>query len=218
MNEYKTCIIFGAGEHDGVYPQINCSDFVIAADGGYKRLRELGSRVDLLVGDLDSLGFAPDGVDTLRLAPEKDDTDMAIAIAEGTARGCGRFLIYGGLGGRLDHTFGNIQLAAGLARRGAECFLISSGCTVTAVHNGGAVFSEKYSGYLSVFAFGGQAAGVCERGLKYLLDDFTLEDDVTRGVSNEFTGAEAEVSVLDGTLLLMWQGNANRQLPQIYHF
>ena len=128
--ERKDCLIFGAGEYDNIEPRLSEADLIIAADGGYSWLRERGIRPDLLVGDLDSLGYVPEGVDLLRLRPEKDDTDMAIAIAEGEARGCGRFIMYGGLGGRLDHTYANIQLAAGLSRQGKQAFILSGGCCI----------------------------------------------------------------------------------------
>ena len=216
MVREKTCLIFGAGEYDNIEPRLSEADLIIAADGGYSWLRERGIRPDLLVGDLDSLGYVPEGVDLLRLRPEKDDTDMAIAIAEGEARGCGRFIMYGGLGGRLDHTYANIQLAAGLSRQGKQVFILSGACCITAVHQGGAAFQSGYSGYLSVFAFGRKASGVFERGLKYRLDDAVMYDDRTLGVSNEFTGEASSVEVRDGTLILMWQGNQDMPLPEIY--
>ena len=43
-------------------------------------------------------------------------------------------------------------------------------------------------------------------GLKYPLTDATLTSDVPLGVSNEFTGVPAQVSVRSGVLLALWQG------------
>lgn len=53
---------------------------------------------------------------------------MMLAVQEGLARGCGRFLIYGGLGGRLDHTLANLHILAFLARKHIPAFLLGAGC------------------------------------------------------------------------------------------
>ena len=55
---------------------------------------------------------------------------------------------------------------------------------------------------ISVFAYGGDAYGVSERGLKYLLDEVTVKQEFPIGVSNEFIGEPAEVEVQRGMLLL----------------
>ena len=58
-------------------------------------------------------------------------------------------------------------------------------------------------GILSVFAMGGDAKGVTETGLKYQLQDALLENSFPKGISNEFIGEEATVSVKDGSLLIL---------------
>ena len=54
--------------------------------------------------------------------------------------------------------------------------------------------------FVSVFAFCGPARGVSEQGLKYTLDNADLPDTTSWGLSNEFTGADAAISVADGVL------------------
>ena len=94
------CYVVGAGEFcpRGLTP--GPGDLVIAADGGYGQLKQWGMSPHLAVGDFDSLGRVPEDVEVVRHPVRKDDTDMMLAVQEGLARGCGRFLIYGGLGGR----------------------------------------------------------------------------------------------------------------------
>ena len=58
---------------------------------------------------------------------------------------------------------------------------------------------------LSVFAQGGAAEGVTIRNLKYNVEDARLTPDYALGVSNEFVGEEAEITVRDGALLLIWE-------------
>ena len=113
----RTCCIFGAGDYGAMpRPELDGRCFLIAADGGYGQLKQWGMSPHLAVGDFDSLGRVPEDVEVVRHPVRKDDTDMMLAVQEGLARGCGRFLIYGGLGGRLDHTLANLHILAFLAR------------------------------------------------------------------------------------------------------
>ena len=104
----ETCYIFGAGDFTPCTIDLTSKDLVIAADGGYDYLIRLGLRADVVLGDFDSV-TSPDLWDDaicekLTYPPEKDDTDMMLAIKLGLSRGYREFAIYGGLGGRLDHT------------------------------------------------------------------------------------------------------------------
>lgn len=201
----KKCYIFAAGEYYGELPVIPPESLIIAADGGYSRLLKAGIEPDLIVGDFDSLGFVPETDKVIKFLSEKDDTDTGLAVDEGIKRGCGEFYIYGGTGGRLDHTLANIQCVAGLSQSGRRGFLFGDGYAVTAVTDGSIIFDETQSGYISVFAHSERAYGVYEKGLKYSLDDATLSNGVPIGVSNEFTGRASEISVTHGTLIILYQ-------------
>ncbi len=202
----KTCYIVGAGEFE---PRLFCpgpEDPVIAADGGYAHITNLGRAADFVVGDFDSLGSPPAHPRVLVARAEKDDTDMLLAVKHGLSLGCRRFVLLGGTGGRVDHTLANIQTLAFLSRRGARGYLAGGGAVMTAVTDGELRFGGGFAGLLSVFCLGDKAAGVYEEGLKYPLADATLTMDLPLGVSNEFTGRESRVAVAQGTLLLVWQG------------
>lgn len=201
----KTCYIFGAGDYGAQpRPEIEGDALIIAADGGYDKLRDWGLTPHLAVGDFDSLGYVPENVEVLRHPPEKDDTDLVLAAREGLRRGCTRFLIYGALGGRLDHTLGNLQLLAQLARRSCTAFLLGPDAVLTAVHCGSLTFSPEHRGILSLLAWGERAEDVTLTGLKYPLDRGVLTCDHPLGISNEFLGQPAVVSARAGTLITLW--------------
>ena len=199
----RRCFIAGAGEYCGNYAP-GASDYIIAADGGYAAMISRGITPDLVVGDFDSLGKIPDHPNILQSPEEKDDTDMRIAVNHGFAHGCDAFIIDGGLGGRLDHTLANIQLLTYIAQKNAICVLVGHDICVTAVANGGIRFLPSTSGIISVLCAGDRAEGVVIAGLKYTLQDAMLTSDHPIGVSNEFTGERATISVRNGTLVVTW--------------
>ena len=198
------CWAVGAGDFYAPAFTPRAGDLVIAADGGAAHLSGIGARPDLVLGDFDSLGRVPAGENVLRFPPEKDDTDMMLAVKEGLRRGYSRFVLLGGLGGRLSHTLANIQTLAWLSQRGARGVLAGRDENVTALTDGQLVFGAAHRGYVSVFCMGAAAEGVTLTGLKYPLAGARLESDFPLGVSNEFTGREAHVSVRKGTLAVVW--------------
>ena len=198
----SVCIVAGAGEYYGHVIAPGPSDCVIAADGGFLRLQEMGVRVDEVIGDFDSLGFQPEHPRVRRLPTEKDDTDMLFALRVGIDRGFREFHLYGGTGGRLDHTLANIQCLLWLAKQGCRGYLYGKSAVFTALYDGEIAFQAREEGIVSVFALGGQANGVTIQGLKYTLNDASLACDYPLGVSNEFIGREARVAVKDGALLV----------------
>ena len=198
------CWIVGAGDFWPPAFTPRPGDFVIAADGGLAHLQRIGAKADLVLGDFDSLGHVPKGENVLTYPPEKDDTDMMLAVKEGLRRGFARFALLGGLGGRLGHTLANVQALMYLAKHGARGLLIGERETVTAVTDGELRFSSAHAGYISIFCLDAPAKGVTLRGLKYPLEYAELTSSVALGVSNEFTGAEAVVSVSSGTLVIVW--------------
>lgn len=199
----RTCYIVGAGEITELTFLPKEEDLVIACDGGYAYCRKWEVRMDLVIGDFDSLGYLPDHPNVVRLKPEKDETDTGYAVKIGLERGYREFVIYGGIGGRMSHTIANIQLLSDLARKGCHGTLLGKGAWYRVICNEEIHFEKECSGYLSVFCLGDKAFGVYETGLKYELEDAVLVKEYPVGVSNEFIGIESKVSVREGMLLLI---------------
>lgn len=195
-----TCYIVGAME-DGYEIKKEAGDLVIAADGGYKRLSDC--QFDYVVGDFDSLGYVPQGENVIKHPKQKDDTDMLLAVKIGLAKGYKKFVLAGGLGGRLDHTLANIQVLAYLKSRGAEGILKSETTDVYFIQNESIVFPKETQGILSVFSYDKEARGVTIKGAEYKLADACLEDAFPLGVSNSFVGDETVVKVENGRLVIV---------------
>jgi thiamine pyrophosphokinase len=205
----NTCYIFGALNTEIVdfNPQEN--DLIIAADGGYSTLKKLNIKPDLVVGDFDSLGEAPENENVIKHPIKKDDTDTLLAVKIGLEKGYKTFVVFGAIGGRLDHTIATIQTATFVAENGGIAYIYDGTHTVTAIKNSSIKFSKDAKGYVSNFALSGVAKGVTINGLLYELNDTDITPHFPVGVSNEFIGKESEIIVKDGILTIIFEGSRN---------
>jgi len=201
-----TCYIVGAGDFTPRDFDPQKDDFIIAADGGLRALDQLGVKPHLIIGDLDSLGAYPVPADIpLEKHPvEKDDTDTGIALAQGYAMGYHDFRLYGCGGGRVDHLLANFQSMGRYSKQGASIRLIAQDYDAYAITNTTLALPHRPNGTtVSIFCLGSTAEGVTLKGLKYPLEDYILTCDHPLGVSNQHTDKRAEVTVENGTLLVI---------------
>mgnify|MGYP002447738690 CR=1 FL=1 len=133
-----------------------------------------------------------------------DDTDMMLAIKLGLSRGYREFAIYGGLGGRLDHTIANIQSLTYLAGEGAAGILYGDSYALTVIKDSSFTVPKDATGMVSVFSLSDSSENVSIKGLKYEVDGVTLTNAFPLGVSNETTAKKGIISVGSGTLLILW--------------
>ena len=202
----NTCYIFGALDTEIVDFNPQGTDLIIAADGGYSTLKKLNIKPNLVVGDFDSLGETPKDETVIKHPIKKDDTDTLLAVKIGLEKGYKTFVIYGAVGGRLDHTVATIQTATFVAENGGIAYIYDGNHTVTAIKNSSINFKANAKGYISIFALSGIAKGVTIKGLLYTLDNAEITPDFPIGVSNEFIGKESEISVKDGVLTIIFEG------------
>lgn len=207
------CIIIAAGDLTVGSVNVNEDDLIIAVDGGLGYCSVLELEPDIILGDFDSVSDKErEAIELLKqqiperivqLPCEKDDTDTLAAIRIGLANGYDRFLIYGGTGGRLEHTMANIQSLLYLKNQGATGYLMDGSGMICVLKNEEVRLKDNLEGYMSLFALGSKAQGVTIQGMKYQLDSVTLTNDFPVGVSNEFIGKEALVKVEEGELLMI---------------
>ena len=196
------CYIVGAGDFNSpFFPEED--DLVIAADGGYDHLKKFGIRCDLLLGDLDSISKTPRAVQTLKFPVRKDETDTYLAYREGVKRGYNTFYIYGGTGGREDHTFANYCLLLYIKSEGGNGFLFSDKARVSVIKNERITLYGKAGKHLSLFPFGSDADGVTVEGAEYECKAVKLETKFPLAVSNIFRDSPVNIEVSDGALLVM---------------
>ena len=198
-----TCLIFCAAGFDGLLEEVKKDDYILAADGGLNHVQALGLTPNGILGDFDSLGYIPTGSTVFPV--EKDDTDAMLAVRKGLELGYTQFILYGSLDGpRLDHTVVNFQTLQYLADHGATGYLVGKDNIVTVVKNGSVAFSPEATGIVSVFCMGADAKGVTLTGLQYPLENGALTAGFPLGVSNHFIGEDAEISIENGSLLVIY--------------
>lgn len=198
------CVLVGSGEFCQEQFSVGTQDFVIAVDGGYEYIKDL-CQVGLAVGDFDSLGYVPEGIATLCHDPVKDYTDMYLAFDEAKRRGYDEFVVYGALGGRLDHTIANLQCAYAFAKQGVKVTLIGRDCKVETL-TGKRIISGKRGDTFSLLAFD-EAKGVYIKNGKYPLVNATLTNTFPLGISNELLDGDCEIEIKDGYVLLIINKN-----------
>jgi thiamine pyrophosphokinase len=185
-------------------------DFVIAADGGARHGAALGRRIDLWVGDGDSLGenelaaLERDGVPIRRSPVDKDESDTELALIAALDGGAPRVTILGALGGaRLDHELANVWLLGHPRLAGCDVRLVDAAVRIRLIGPGRADLGGRIGDLVSLLPFGGDAAGLATEGLRYPLRDESLRSGPSRGLSNVRVAQDASLVVGSGRILLV---------------
>lgn len=181
------------------------ADYIIAADGGQNRAREFGLQPDCVIGDFDSTTLDED-FDCIYITypAEKDLTDTEAALTHALEKGCRNVILLGGMGGRLDHTMGNIGLLDKYYSSFDHMEFIDGKNRMELLKDSDRTLKRdaryKYFGLVSLNA---EASGIDIRGAKYELTGASLERASTLGVSNEFKEDTVEICVQEGILLIV---------------
>jgi thiamine pyrophosphokinase len=210
MQKAFVVVIGGSAPHPGVVARLPDDRFVIAADSGLDHARALGLHVDLVVGDLDSVspGALADaeatGIPVERHPPAKDAIDTELAMEAALTRDAGRIVVVSGGGDRLDQLLGGLFVLAHPMLRTAVVEAWIGEAYVRALQGPAAADLDGPAGaYVSLLPVHGPADGVVTDGLRYPLRAESLHAGSSRGVSNEFVGGSACVSLTRGSLLVV---------------
>jgi len=208
-----TVVVFSGGPPPGVNV-LACLPVgapIVAADRGAAHALSLGLRVELAVGDFDSIG-APaldalerSGARLQRHSPAKDATDLELALDAATALAPRRILVVGGASGRLDHRFGELLVLGAEAYAGVEVDAIFGRSKVHVIR-GERRFEGRRRELISLFALHGAARGVISEGLAYPLRGELLAPGSSRGVSNVFEAERARVELESGVVIALRPG------------
>ena len=180
-------------------------DLCIAADQGYHTAKALGERIDLLLGDFDSIGSVPgdEGMEIQRVPAEKDYTDTQLAVEIALERGADEIIIIGGLSGRLDHTLSTLAILEDLNTRGVYGTVTDGQNRARYMKSTSTLIARSPYKYLSLIAADEVVKGVDIEGCKYPLKKATLRRRNQFAVSNEITGNVAFIAVKKGGVFII---------------
>ncbi|MEM9773985.1 MAG: thiamine diphosphokinase [Chloroflexota bacterium] len=182
---------------------------IVGVDGGTNYLLQFDVIPDVVVGDLDSLDPAAikiledNWVNVFRSNPEKDETDLEIALlyyANLPAWKMSSAVILGAQGGRLDHEIANLMLLThpNLQQRRIE---------IRDEHQTTFLISERAEIYgragdtVSLIPLKGDSLIKNTTNLKWPLIDSLLKFGPARGVSNVMTASSSTVEIESGLVL-----------------
>ena len=180
---------------------------IVAADGGARVAQHYGLHVDVVIGDMDSLSadeldtLAASGAEIVRYPPEKDATDLELALTYLSERGYCWLRIIGGLGDRLDQTIANVHLL--MLPQLAECDvrLVAGRQEARLLHPGEYTLEGAPGDTVSLIPLSGAVHGITTHDLQYPLKNETLTFGPARGISNVMDSAPVRISFSEGLLL-----------------
>lgn len=200
-------IVVAGGHGPGPGVIDDAGAFVIAADSGLDRAMEMGLRVDLVVGDLDSvsdeaLAAARAAGIPVEVHPvDKDATDLELALEECVARGTTQVQVVALDGGRPDHWLANVSLLCSPRWADIEMHALSATSEMRVVR-GRTELDHPVGSLVTLMAWGGPVHGVEASGLRWAPPSTLVPGD-TIGVSNEITAPPVTITISDGVLLVV---------------
>ena len=216
----ERAVLFANGEaRDPRKLELRLDDFLVAVDGGLRHMLTLGLKPNLLVGDFDSISAEElescrqEGVEILRYPSQKNQTDLELALDAALARGYREIVIAFGLGGRLDHSLGNLALLSRLDL-GEAVLRFDDGETEVFMAGGSFRAVCQVGDIVSLLPWNGAVRDITTAGLAYPLKGENLLPWQPRGVSNQCTGSEFQVSHAEGALLVIHQRLENSTLEE----
>ncbi|MGN0598401.1 MAG: thiamine diphosphokinase [Oscillospiraceae bacterium] len=199
------CYIFGGAKiGDCSFIKIPDDALIIAADNGISHLQGFGVRPDIIMGDFDSCDVPNDyDCEIIRFKPEKDDTDLMLAVKKALSLGADRIFILGATGGRFDHTVAALQTLEYICEHGVQGVILDENNAVFIQNVGKRRYKADKSCYFSVFSLTDEAT-VTISGTKYAVENEKLVRSFPLGVSNEFINGYAEIELFKGKLLIIY--------------
>lgn len=172
-------------------------DYIIAVDQAVLALYKQRIKIDLAIGDFDSLknkGILKT-LHTIELSPIKDVTDTYQAIVEAYRLDVDSVYLIGGFGGsRIEHFMGHLTLFDAFP----NLVMIGDYTMISCVDKG--EYPLDSDGYISFYAY--PEAVITLKNFKYELNRYALKLFDNLAISNE-TKKDAILNVHEGRILIV---------------
>jgi len=211
----STCVwVLASGPHEDIETTLRWApeaDWVIAADGGTLLAQELGLKIDLIIGDIDSSPtplvrqLEAEGIEIRRYEHDtKWETDTELALLAALDYMPETIVLLGALGGRLDHSLANVLLLTRPAFAPLDIRILDGRHESFLARTGkwNQIRASK-GDTVTLLPVGSDVLGVGTEGLHWPLAGETLPHGFGRGVSNQVDVEDARVRLDEGLLLVV---------------
>ncbi|BCB03311.1 thiamine diphosphokinase [Bacillus sp. KH172YL63] len=187
-------------------------DFWIGVDRGVYTLLKQGITPTVAFGDFDSVSEKEwDEIiekvgEVNRVQPEKDETDLELALNWAVGQKPKTITIFGATGGRLDHFMGNLQLLMKneLMETDIAVEIIDVQNRLYLAKPGEhTIYESARLKYISFVPVTGTVEGITLKGFKYPLKNRNISRGSTLCISNELIQSSGTFSFSDGILMVI---------------
>jgi len=207
MQAFNRAVLFVNGEcKDLNRLELEEHDYLVAVDGGMQYLNRLALTPHLIIGDMDSIdpldlqSMLAEGVQIERFPPQKDQTDLELAIDLVLQKGFKRILLFAALGGRLDRSLANLFLLTRDDLKDINVRMQDGQESVFLIRR--ETHIQTLPGdRISLLPLCAPVTGINTKGLLYPLNDESLFPQKTRGISNEALSKKVSINIESGLLL-----------------
>lgn len=194
INKYNNGDITWVGVDRGVYTLLS---------NGIKPTIALGDFDSVSIEEYESIQKSVEEVKTFK--PEKDETDMELALNWALSQNPTVIRIFGATGGRLDHLFGNIQLLIQTLKGYSTHVEIIDQQNIIYIKTPGEykIDQLKDKKYISFIPISSEVKGITLKGFKYSLNNRHIFIGSTLCISNELIHEYGTFSFSEGILMII---------------
>lgn len=200
------CLIITGGEaigKDRMTAEVDRDTFVICVDKGAETALEYGIKIDLVLGDFDSISDKAYCLISDKAIPfpkEKDYTDTELALVEAIRRGMMHITIVNATGNRVDHMLSTFfllykynEIDIRIIGNDFEAFLAQEDFCI----------NNKYGMTFSLIPMSETINDLTLEGFKYPLYDKKVNKGDSLCVSNIITDESAKIRFAKGSALII---------------
>lgn len=172
-------------------------DYVIAVDGAFDQLLKQKIKIDLVIGDMDSVINKKrlKEYEQIVLNPKKDDSDTRVAIKHAYSISNNVLLIGGIKGQRIEHFIANLYIL----NEYNNLIIIDENSKIHLVKEGKHLISKGK--YINIYAF--PECVITLKGFVYELNNYHLKQYDSLILSNEVDKIYGEVIIEKGKAIII---------------
>jgi thiamine pyrophosphokinase len=209
INKLKRVVIFANGILRTDYlKELQDNDFIIGVDRAAYWLLINSIISNVAIGDFDSTSSEEFLIIKKRIkniipfSPEKDFTDLELALNHAITLPPREVILYGAIGFRMDHTLVNIQLLYKCLKSGIPARIIDDRNEIQIVDKKLELTRDDKYRYLSILPLN-NFIEITLNGFVYDISHKKISLGETIGISNEFNNSKATIIVSQGAAVVI---------------